>query len=170
MHVHSTPLNEYIACMPEEAHWLSDDEQRAWRAQIRMFMMLNRQLERDLAPFGLAHSDYEILVVLSEAPERRLRMTELADATSQSRSRLSHQITRMESRGLVTRAASEGDKRGMFAVLTPEGLAAIERAAPSHVESVRRNFLDFLSPEQLEIIRIAYEPIYDHLLTIRIRD
>jgi DNA-binding MarR family transcriptional regulator len=156
--------------MPEEVNWLNEAEQRAWRAQIRTFMMLYRQLERDLQPFGLAHSDYEILVVLSDEPERRLRMTELADATSQSRSKLSHQITRMESRGLVTREASEGDKRGMFAVLTPEGLAAIERAAPSHVEAVRRHFLDFLSPEQLELLREAYEPIYDYLLNIRIRD
>jgi DNA-binding MarR family transcriptional regulator len=156
--------------MPEEVNWLSDDEQRAWRAQIRMFLMLNRQIERDLQPFGLAHSDYEILVELSEAPQHRMRMTDLADATSQSRSRLSHQVTRMETRGLVARAASEGDKRGMFAVLTPEGLAAIEQAAPYHVESVRRNFMDFLTPEQLEVIRIAYEPIYHHLLTIRIRD
>jgi DNA-binding MarR family transcriptional regulator len=156
--------------MPEEVNWLNEAEQRAWRAQIRTFMMLYRQLERDLQPFGLAHSDYEILVVLSDEPERRLRMTELADATSQSRSKLSHQITRMERRGLVTREASEGDKRGMFAVLTPEGLAAIERAAPSHVEAVRRHFLDFLSPEQLKLLAEAYEPVYDYLLNIRVRD
>jgi DNA-binding MarR family transcriptional regulator len=156
--------------MPEEVNWLNEAEQRAWRAQIRTFMMLYRQLERDLQPFGLAHSDYEILVVLSDEPERRLRMTELADATSQSRSKLSHQITRMERRGLVTREASEGDKRGIFAVLTPEGFAAIERAAPSHVEAVRRHFLDFLSPEQLKLLAEAYEPVYDYLLNIRVRD
>ena len=77
-----------------------------------------RQLDRDLHPFGLSMHDYEILVELSEAPRSRMRMTELADRTAQSRSRLSHQINRMETRGLVTREGCEGDKRGTFAVLT----------------------------------------------------
>jgi DNA-binding MarR family transcriptional regulator len=97
-------------------------------------------------------------------------MTELADATAQSRSRLSHQITRMESRGLVRRDACEGDKRGTFAALTDTGMAAIERAAPAHVDSVRRHYIDQLTPEQLDLIRLAYQPIVERLLAARGRD
>jgi DNA-binding MarR family transcriptional regulator len=92
--------------------WLTEEEQRAWRAYIRLAQLLMRQLDRDLHPFGLSMHDYEILVELSEAPRRRMRMTELADRTAQSRSRLSHQINRMESKNLVTREGCEGDKRG----------------------------------------------------------
>src|SRR6516165_11531573 len=118
-----------------QPRWLSHDEQQAWRATIRLSQLLLRQLDRDLAAYGLNGRDYEILVELSEAPDQRMRMTDLADATSQSRSRLSHQISRMENRGLVRRDDCEGDKRGTFAVLTSEGMAAIERTAPSHVEN-----------------------------------
>jgi DNA-binding MarR family transcriptional regulator len=99
-----------------------------------------------------------------------MRMTELADATSQSRSRLSHQITRMENRGLVRRDDCEGDKRGTFTVLTADGMAAIERVAPDHVENVRRHFIDRLTPTQLEQIRDSFEPIVDYLRKIRDRD
>src|SRR6201995_2942080 len=119
-----------------EPRWLSAEEQQAWRATVHMSQLLMRQLDRDLEVHGLNSHDYEILVVLSEAPDSRLRMTELADATSQSRSRLSHQISRMENRGLVRRGTCEGDKRGMFAVLTDEGVAVMERggaAAVGHV-------------------------------------
>ena len=97
-------------------------------------------------------------------------MTELADATSQSRSRLSHQISRMEKRGLVRGDECEGDKRGTFAVLTEGGLEAIKRAAPDHVENVRRHFIDRLSPRQPEEIREAFGPIVEYLRKIRDRD
>ena len=103
-----------------QPRWLSPDEQQAWRATVHLSQLLMRQLDRDLNAHGLNGHDYEILVELSEAPDQRLRMTELADATSQSRSRLSHQISRMENRGLVRRDDCEGDKRGTFAVLTAE--------------------------------------------------
>jgi DNA-binding MarR family transcriptional regulator len=150
--------------------WLSDDEQRAWRTTVHLAQLLMRQLDRDLNVHGLNTHDYEILVVLSEAEGNRLRMTELADATSQSRSRLSHQISRMENRGLVRRDECEGDKRGTFAVLTAEGMAAIERVAPDHVENVRRHFIDRLSPRQLEEIKDAFGPIVEYLRKIRDRD
>src|SRR6201998_1930973 len=127
-------------------NWLSDEEQQAWRAPVNLSQLLMRQLDRDLNVHGLNGHDYEILVELSEAPDRRLRMIELADATSHSRSRLSHQISRMENRGLVRRDNCEGDKRGTFAVLTADGMAAIERVAPDHVENGRRHFIDRLSP------------------------
>src|ERR1700683_1193594 len=150
--------------------WLSDDEQQAWRATVGLAQLLIRQLDRDLNVHGLSGHDYEILVELSEAPDTRLRMTELADATSQSRSRLSHQISRMESRGLVRRDDCEGDKRGTFAVLTDEGVAAIRRVAPDHLANVRRHFIDRLTPRQLEEVTDAFTPVVDYLRKIRDRD
>jgi DNA-binding MarR family transcriptional regulator len=150
--------------------WLSDDEQQAWRATVHLSQLLMRQLDRDLNAHGLNGHDYEILVELSEAPDNRLRMTDLADATSQSRSRLSHQVSRMEKRGLVRRDDCEGDKRGTWAVLTREGMATIERVAPYHVENVRRHFIDRLTPGQLEEIRSSFQPIVDYLRKIRDRD
>jgi len=153
-----------------QPHWLTDEEQQAWRATVQLSQLLLRQLDRDLTAHGLNGRDYEILVDLSEAPEHRLRMTDLADATSQSRSRLSHQITRMEKRGLVRRDDCEGDKRGTFAVLTKAGFEAIERVAPYHVEQVRRHYIDRLTAEQQDEIRSAFQPIVDYLRKIRDRD
>jgi DNA-binding MarR family transcriptional regulator len=150
--------------------WLTDEEQRAWRAYIRLARLLMRQLDRDLNPFGLSMHDYEILVELSEAPRRRMRMTELADRTAQSRSRLSHQINRMEARDLVIRENCEGDKRGTFAVLTQHGAATIGEVAPFHVASVRRHFIDQLDPVELTALTGAYEPLLADLLLNRERD
>jgi DNA-binding MarR family transcriptional regulator len=151
-------------------NWLTDEEQQAWRATVQLSQLLLRQLDRDLTAHGLNGRDYEIMVELSEAPEHRLRMTDLADATSQSRSRLSHQITRMERRGLVRRDDCEGDKRGTFAVLTKAGFDAIEHVAPYHVEQVRRHYIDRLTAQQQEEIRSAFQPIVDYLRKIRDRD
>lgn len=153
-----------------DIRWLTDDEQRAWRAYIRLAKMLMRQLDRDLHPSGLSTNDYEILVELSEAPGNRLRMTELADLTAQSRSRLSHQITRMEVKGLVRREDCAGDKRGTFTVITGRGLATIERVAPSHVESVRRHFMDHIPAGYLGTLTDACQPVLDHLGKVRDRD
>jgi DNA-binding MarR family transcriptional regulator len=150
--------------------WLTPEEQQAWRAHLTMGKLLSRQLDRDLHSFGLSINDYEILVVLSEAPDRRLRMTDLADATAQSRSRLSHQITRMETSGLVRRESCPGDKRGLFAVLTTQGMATIQRVAPHHVESVRRHFIGLLTGDQLSAMREGYTAVIDHLRQIRERD
>ena len=132
--------------------WLTPAEQRAWRAHLAVSKLLTRQLDRDLHQFGLSINDYEILVVLSEAPGHRLRMTDLADATAQSRSRLSHQITRMEGSGLVRRDSCPGDKRGLFAVLTNTGLATIEQVAPHHVDGVHRHFISLLDDSQLSAL------------------
>jgi len=150
--------------------WLTDNEQRAWRAYIRLAQLLMRQLDRDLHPFGLSMHDYEILVELSEAPLRRMRMTELADRTAQSRSRLSHQINRMEAKALVAREGCEGDKRGTFAVLTALGQATIGDVAPSHVTSVRDHFIDQLDPADLASLTSAYEPVLEKLRLARDRD
>jgi DNA-binding MarR family transcriptional regulator len=150
--------------------WLTDEEQRAWRAYIQLAQLLMRQLDRDLHPFGLSMHDYEILVELSEATRNRLRMTELADRTAQSRSRLSHQVSRMESRGLVVREGCEGDKRGTFAVLTELGSETIGRVAPHHVASVRRHFIDGLAADGLGALADACEPVLDRLRKTRDRD
>jgi DNA-binding MarR family transcriptional regulator len=163
-------LVESQADSETQTYWLTDKEQGAWRAYIRLAKMLMRQLDRDLHPFGLSTNDYEILVELSEAPGTRLRMTELADLTAQSRSRLSHQITRMEAKGLVRRVACDGDKRGTFAMITPRGLAMVERVAPSHLISVREHFIDRISPDNLAMLTDAYEPVMERLRKIRNRD
>ncbi|KIF67928.1 MarR family transcriptional regulator [Streptomyces sp. AcH 505] len=144
-------------------HWLSDAEQCAWRTHLDVNRLLTHQLEKDLQPFGLTMNDYEILVNLSESDERRMRMSDLAAATLQSKSRLSHQITRMETAGLVKREHCESDRRGLFAVLTDLGMETMQRVSPHHVESVRKHFIDLLSPEALADLRKALGPVAEHL-------
>ena len=129
--------------------WLSESEQASWRAWIEASNMLNHQLSVDLQrQHDLTLADYEILVQLSEHPERRLRMSELADATLASRSRLTHQVDRLVKRGYVERQECELDRRGSFAALTDAGWRAIEAAAPDHVESVRAYLVDALGPAE----------------------
>ncbi|MFJ2175052.1 MarR family winged helix-turn-helix transcriptional regulator [Streptomyces sp. NPDC101062] len=143
--------------------WLSDAEQCAWRTHLDVSKLLTHQLEKDLQPFGLTMNDYEILVNLSESAERRMRMSDLAAMTLQSKSRLSHQITRMETAGLVRRENCESDRRGLFAVLTDQGMETMQRVAPHHVESVRRHFIDLLSPEALAELRASLTPVAEQL-------
>ncbi|MDT9689797.1 MarR family transcriptional regulator [Streptomyces sp. P9(2023)] len=139
--------------------WLTDAEQCAWRTYLDVNRMLTYQLEKDLQPFGLTMNDYEILVNLSESAERRLRMSDLATATLQSKSRLSHQITRMENAGLVTRTSCESDRRGLYAVLTEQGMDTMRKVAPHHVESVRKHFIDQLTPEALGDLHESLKPV-----------
>ena len=144
--------------------WLSDDEQQAWRAFVAGSQMLMHQLGRELQrDHGLTHNDYEILVRLSESPELRMRMTDLAEQCLLSKSRLSHQITRMEEAGLVARAVCPSDRRGAFAVLTDEGMRRLEKAAPSHVEGVRDHFIDRLSNDELATLGAAFRRVADRL-------
>lgn len=149
--------------MDTDKGWLSPDEQRAWRTHLDVSRLLMHRLERDLAPFGLTNNDYEILVNLSESDELRMRMSELAARTLQSKSRLSHQITRMESAGLVRRESCESDKRGLFAVLTELGWDTMRNVAPHHVASVRRHFIDLLPPEDLSALHKSLGIVADHL-------
>ncbi|MFE9123217.1 MarR family winged helix-turn-helix transcriptional regulator [Streptomyces sp. NPDC007172] len=144
-------------------NWLSDDEQCAWRTYLDVNRMLTYQMEKDLQPFGLTNNDYEILVNLSESADKRMRMSDLAAATLQSKSRLSHQITRMENAGLVRRENCESDRRGLFAVLTEQGTETMEKVAPHHVASVRRHFIDLLSSGALADLRESLIPVADHL-------
>jgi DNA-binding MarR family transcriptional regulator len=149
--------------------WLDEEEQRAWRIHLDVSRLLMYQLERDLQPFGLTNNDYEILVNLSEADDRRMRMSDLAKSTLQSKSRLSHQITRMESTGLVRREDCESDRRGLYAVLTDQGWATMREVAPRHVASVRAHFIDQLAPGALPAYRQALEPVAEHLRAERSR-
>jgi DNA-binding MarR family transcriptional regulator len=132
-----------------EVRWLTADEQRTWRAFLEgvhtLLSTVEGELQRD---FGIAHGYYEILVRLSEAPDRVMRMSHLAEASTSSKSRLSHAVARLEERGWVQRQDCETDRRGQFARLTDAGFAALAAAAPSHVEQVRRSLFDRLSPEQ----------------------
>ncbi|WP_336318669.1 MarR family winged helix-turn-helix transcriptional regulator [Streptomyces lavendofoliae] len=148
-------------------NWLTDAEQCAWRTYLDVNRLLTYQLEKDLQPFGLTNNDYEILVNLSEAPDRRLRMSDLAAATLQSKSRLSHQITRMENAGLVRRENCESDRRGLYAVLTDQGMETMQKVAPHHVDSVRKHFIDLLSPEALDGLRQSLKPIAEQLRGLR---
>ncbi|WP_405777086.1 MarR family winged helix-turn-helix transcriptional regulator [Streptomyces sp. NBC_00859] len=147
--------------------WLSDAEQCAWRTYLDANRLLTYQMEKDLQPFGLTMNDYEILVNLSEADERRMRMSDLAAATLQSKSRLSHQITRMEKAGLVRRENCESDRRGLFAVLTDLGGETMQKVAPHHVASVRRHFIDMLAPEALAGLSRSLTPVADRLRGLR---
>jgi DNA-binding MarR family transcriptional regulator len=144
--------------------WLSDDEQLVWRAFLGanklVFEQLDRELQRDC---GLPHAYYEILVRLSEAPDRRLRMSALADRSQSSRSRLSHAVARLEENGWVRREACADDKRGQLAVLTDDGFAALEQAAPIHVESVRKHVFDPLTVEQQQRLREISTQLLDAL-------
>lgn len=132
--------------------WLDADEQRAWRSIIRGTRRLFEHIDRDLKPLGLTGEDYGLLVAISESEGGRLRMAELADVSAQSRSRLSHHVGRLEKRGLVVRASCEEDRRGQWAMLTPEGQQLLETAAPHHVAGVRQHLLDHLSPEELAML------------------
>ncbi|SHN32132.1 MarR family winged helix-turn-helix transcriptional regulator [Actinacidiphila paucisporea] len=149
--------------------WLTEDEQRAWRIHLDVSRLLMYQLERDLQPFGLTNNDYEILVNLSEAEDRRMRMSDLAKSTLQSKSRLSHQITRMEAAGFVRRENCESDRRGLYAVLTEQGWDTMRQVAPRHVASVREHFIDLIPPQDLAAYRNALGPVAAHLRETRTR-
>ncbi|MEU8249929.1 MarR family winged helix-turn-helix transcriptional regulator [Nonomuraea sp. NPDC048916] len=147
-----------------EPRWLDDAEFRAWIGYRRMRLLLDAQVSRDLMrDSGLSAPDYDVLSALTSSEGHRRRLTELADRMLWSKSRLSRHISRMEQRGLVTREECETDARGAVVVLTEGGLRAIEEAAPEHVESVRRHFIDLLSPEQLEVLGTVAETVLAHL-------
>jgi DNA-binding MarR family transcriptional regulator len=144
--------------------WLDAEEQRAWRAYMYSWMLLEDRLDRELTrEAGISHAYYEILVQLSETEGRALRMSELADRCLSSRSRLSHAVSRLEERGWVRRQVCAEDGRGQLAVLTDEGFAALEEAAPIHVESVRSHLFDRLSPEQVAALGDIGETLLRHL-------
>jgi DNA-binding MarR family transcriptional regulator len=143
--------------------WLSEEEQRAWRAFGTATRLLTERLERDLQAAGMPLTYYELLVMLSEAPDRTLRMAELAKWTRSKPSRISHAVNKLEQAGWVRREHYAADRRGWLAVLTDEGLQALQGAAPLHVTSVRANLIDVLSPEQLRHLEDIGRTLLDHL-------
>jgi DNA-binding MarR family transcriptional regulator len=135
------------------SQWLTDDQQRAWRGLLQMSSRLDARLNRDLQQAsGLSLADYDVLVLLTEAPDGRLRMFQLMEDLQWEQSRLSHHIARMQRRGLVAREECTTDKRGAFVVVTAAGRDAIEKAAPGHVATVRRLVFDGLSDEQVAML------------------
>jgi DNA-binding MarR family transcriptional regulator len=157
--------------MDAEPRWLNDAEQRAWMGYRRMRLLLDAQVARDLQEdSGLSAPDYDVLSTLSETEGHRWRLTKLADRMLWSKSRLSRHIARMEQRGLVTREECATDGRCAIVVLTDEGLRAIEKAAPDHVESVRRHFIDLLSVEQLDTLAAIADTVLTHLAERKAED
>ena len=143
-----------------EVRWLDEHEQRAWRALQFMQLRLNGRLAADLAATSeLSYADYLVLVALSDQPDVRARLFELAEVLGWEKSRLSHQVTRMTGRGLVKKERCDGDRRGAFVVVTEHGRRAIEAAAPHHVAMVRRLFIDPLSPGELDAVTSASEKV-----------
>ena len=140
--------------------WLSDDEQQSWRSFLMAWTLLTNELNTNLQnQHGLTIADYEILVQLSETENRRMRMSELAQSTLASRSRLSHQVGRMEAAGLVIREECTEDRRGSFAVLTEAGWQALVAAAPSHVTGVRANLVDVLTKSEFKALGDACQKV-----------
>ncbi|MER7443809.1 MarR family winged helix-turn-helix transcriptional regulator [Micromonospora avicenniae] len=136
--------------------WLNPDEERAWRAFLRVMVAVRTGTARDLAAIGLSEPDYEVLSTLSERPDHTSTLGEQADKMGWSRSRLSRHATRMEARGLLRRSPDPADGRGCLLVLTEHGLDTLGNAAPAHVDSVRHHFIDRLDAEDLAAIeRIA---------------
>ena len=137
-----------------ETRWLTASEQQTWRAFVTacqtLFTVVEAQLQHGA---GFPHGYYEILVRLSEAPGRALRMNQLAEASASSKSRLSHAVARLEERGWIQRVDCPTDRRGQVAQLTDAGFAALAEAAPGHVSQVRRSLIDLLTPEQLAQLR-----------------
>lgn len=139
--------------------WLNPTEMKAWRGYIIASRRLLEALDLDLDAHELSMADYEILAQLSDAPDRSMRMSELADVAMLSRSRLSHRMKVMEKAGWVKRVACEDDKRGYYAVMTPKGWKAIVAAAPDHVESVRSRFVDHLNKADQVAIAEIFERV-----------
>ncbi len=144
------------------------EEQRTWRSFLTanqlLFEQLDHELQRDA---NIPHGYYEILVRLSEAPDRTLRMSQLAERSQSSRSRISHAVARLEEVGWVRRETCATDRRGSLAVLTEKGFSALAAAAPGHVEGVRRHLFDGLSAEQVGQLRAISEAVADRLLRFR---
>jgi DNA-binding MarR family transcriptional regulator len=139
--------------METQPRWLSEEEQTAWRAYRRMLTVVPALIERDtMRDSGLSGPDYEVLSTVGESPPGTWQLRHLAAKMLWSRSRLSHHLTRMERRGLVTRSADPADARGCIIDVTPQGRSTLAEAAPAHVESVRRHLIDHLSPEEFRAL------------------
>jgi DNA-binding MarR family transcriptional regulator len=148
-----------------EPNWLSPDQDRAWRAFVFAQRQLVAHLNRKLQESGLSGPDYDVLVVLSALDGDRMRARDLCTTLDWEKSRLSHQLRRMQQDGLIRRELNPDDARSTMVRLLPAGRAAIERAAPRHVADVRRNFIDLFTPPELDTLSTLNERIMRHLAT-----
>jgi len=146
-----------------DVRWLDDDQQQHWRAYMLGTLALLEKLDRDLKPHDLSLSEYEVLVRLSESTDHTIRMADLASSTNQSRSRLTHTISRMERAGLVERVACDEDRRGVNAELTEHGRAVLVEAAPAHVRGVREGLVDVIDPKDFAAVGRAFAAVRDKL-------
>lgn len=144
--------------------WLDDDEQQVWRAYLavsrKLFAAIDRQMQDES---GMPQTYYIILAMLSEAPNRSLRMSELADIVSSSPSRLSHAVDRLEERGWVRRERDAADRRGNRTVLTEEGWGVVQQSAPGHVRTVREHLFDLVTPEELAVLDAVFTRVQSRL-------
>lgn len=146
------------------AKWLEPEQDRAWRRYRRMRSLLDLQIRRDLkTDSGLSDSDYDVLSTLVEAPDSEWRAREFAQRLLWSSSRLAHQVRRMEARGLVERRGTDEDARGAIVALTAKGRATLRAATPAHLASVRRHFIDLLTPAEIRALDRIAGKIIRHL-------
>ncbi len=149
----------------DDTRWLDDQEQRSWRALLMGMTLLLDRLDDELRRHcDLSLVEYEILVRLSEAPDRQMRMAQLADALAHSRSRVTHTVARMEHAGLVLRRSSPDDGRGVVATMTDKGFDLLVRMAPTHVEGVRTHLVDLVTREDFEAVGRVMNAVSDHLV------
>jgi DNA-binding MarR family transcriptional regulator len=150
---------------PSEARWLDGDQQGSWRAFAVGVTLLLDRLDADLQrAFALSLTEYEILVRLSERPQRSMRMAELADALAHSRSRVTHTVARMERAGLVDRSTSPEDGRGIVCTLTDRGYELLVEAAPVHVQGVRDYLVDLASRDDFAALGRVMNAVADRLV------
>lgn len=149
----------------EDVRWLDANQQHSWRALMMGTTLMLERLDEDLRrEFGISLTEYEVLVRLSERPGRKMRMAQLADALAHSRSRVTHTVARMEQDGYVTRGTTPEDGRGVVAAMTEAGYELLTRAAPSHVESVRRTVVDLVDPDDFAALGRVFDRVSDHLV------
>jgi DNA-binding MarR family transcriptional regulator len=147
----------------EDTRWLDDEEMRIWRGFVEACGRVAHELEQALKQNAdMTHDDYEVLVLLSEAPAHRMRMTELSQRLVHSQSRLTQRVDRLVKRGWVGREQCPEDRRGVHAVITPEGMTQIETAAPGHVRDVREFLIDLIEPGERPIVADVLERVATH--------
>ncbi|BBX85431.1 MarR family winged helix-turn-helix transcriptional regulator [Mycolicibacterium aubagnense] len=149
-----------------EPNWLNAQEARAWRTFVDAHYRLEFHLARRLQESGLSGADYEVLALLSEHDGDRMPSHQLRNALGWEKSRLSHQVRRMQTDGLISREPNPGDARSTMICLLPAGRAAIENAAPGHVQDVRCNFVDLFTPAELDTLTALNQRILHHLAQV----
>lgn len=158
-------MTDVASTAPSMPRWLDAREQSAWRAYLEMNALLTARLSRDMQEeSGISIADFSVLVPLSEHPDGRMRVLGLARTLGWEKSRLSHQLTRMQQRGLIERVNCDEDRRGAFVALTDAGRSTVDAAAPRHVESVRRYLFDELTAEQVDALGAIARTVADRLL------